>query len=149
MADLYPLLPLIAGAILLWIVMRDTRLELRLIRHGVRAKGRVIGYHETSVASRMIVQFQTEEGKEVHAEHENTGWTASRAGEIVTVSYDPDLPERARIVAAPWLSHWVRGLFGGLGLALVAAGLFLGYLHWSDLAAPLSDDRGTARLLPM
>ncbi|MBR8743632.1 DUF3592 domain-containing protein [Nocardiopsis sp. MG754419] len=132
MADLYPLLPALAGAILLWVVARDTRMELRLIKHGVRAKGRVIGYHETSVASRMIVQFQTEEGKEVHAEHENTGWTASRAGEIVTVSYDPDAPERARIVSAPWLSHYVRALFGTLGLILVAAGAFLGYLHWGE-----------------
>lgn len=135
MADLYPLLPMIAGVILLWVVTRDTRMELRLAKHGVRAKGRVIGYHETSVASRMIVQFQTEDGEEVHAEHENTGWTASRAGEIVTVSYDPDAPERARIVSAPWLSHYVRGLFGTLGLILVVAGLLLGYLHWSTVEA--------------
>ncbi|SIO90082.1 DUF3592 domain-containing protein [Nocardiopsis sp. JB363] len=132
MADLYPLLPALAGAIILWIVARDTRLELRLVRHGVRAKARVIGYHETSVASRMIVQFQTEDGKEVHAEHENTGWTASRAGEIVTVSYDPDVPERARIVSGPWLSHYVRALFGTLGLILVLAGAFLGYLNWGE-----------------
>ena len=131
MVDLYPLLPIIVGVILLWIVTRDTRMELRLVRNGVRAKGRVIGYHETSVASRMIVQFQTEDGKEVHAEHENTGWMASRAGEIVTVSYDPESPERARIVSAPWLSHWVRGMFGSLGLALVLIGALLGYLHWS------------------
>ncbi|PWV52763.1 MULTISPECIES: DUF3592 domain-containing protein [Nocardiopsis] len=132
MVDLYPLLPVIVGAVLLWMVTRDTRTELLLVRNGVRAKGRVIGYHETSVASRMIVQFQTEDGREVHAEHENTGWMASRAGEIVTVSYDPESPERARIVSAPWLSHWVRGMFGGLGLVLVLIGLFLGYLHWGE-----------------
>lgn len=131
MAQLYPLLPLVSGVIILWIVTRDTRLELRLVRHGVRAKGRVIGYHETSTASRMIVQFRTEDGEEVHAEHENTGWTASRSGEIVTVSYDPDAPEMARIVSAPWLTHWVRGLFGGLGVALLIIGLILGYLVWS------------------
>ncbi|WP_028646848.1 DUF3592 domain-containing protein [Nocardiopsis sp. CNT312] len=130
MADLYPLLPVVAGLITLWTVTRNTRLDLRLARHGVRAKGRVIGYHETSSASRMIVQFRTEEGEVVHAEHENTGWTASRAGEIVTVSYDPNLPEIARIVSAPWLSHWVRGLFGSLGLLLMAIGLLLGYLAW-------------------
>jgi hypothetical protein len=129
-ADLYPLLPFLAGAVILWIVARDTRLELRLVRHGMRAKGRVIGYNETSTASRMIVQFRTEDGQEVHAEHENTGWTASRAGEIVTVAYDPDEPARARIVSAPWLSHWVRGLFGGLGAILVLTGLLLGYLAW-------------------
>lgn len=132
MVDLYPLMPIIVGVILLWIVSRDTQLELRLVRNGVRAKGRVIGYHETSVASRMIVQFQTEDGKEIHAEHENTGWMASRAGEIVTVSYDPEVPERARIVSAPWLSHWVRGMFGGLGLILVLIGAFLGYLQWAE-----------------
>ncbi|WP_017590466.1 DUF3592 domain-containing protein [Nocardiopsis ganjiahuensis] len=132
MVDLYPLLPISVGVILLWIVTRDTRTELRLVRNGVRAKGRVIGYHETSVASRMIVQFRTEDGREVHAEHENTGWMASRAGEIVTVSYDPESPERARIVSAPWLSHWVRGMFGSLGLILVLIGAFLGYLHWAE-----------------
>jgi hypothetical protein len=32
--------------------------------HGVRAKGRVIGYTETSTQSRMIVQFRTEDGEE-------------------------------------------------------------------------------------
>ncbi|MGW5879326.1 DUF3592 domain-containing protein [Nocardiopsis terrae] len=132
MVDLYPLLPLTAGVVLLWIVTRDTRMEVRLVRNGVRAKGRVIGYHETSMASRMIVQFRTEDGEEVHAEHENTGWMASRAGEIVTVSYDPELPERARIVSGPWLSHWVRAMFGGLGLVLLLTGLLLGYLHWSE-----------------
>ncbi|MEE2038393.1 DUF3592 domain-containing protein [Nocardiopsis sp. CT-R113] len=130
MADLYPLLPLVAGVVILWLVARDTRLELRLVRYGMRAKGRVIGYNETSTASRMIVQFRTEDGQEVHAEHENTGWTASRAGEIVTVAYDPDEPARARIVSAPWLSHWVRGLFGGLGVILACTGLLLGYLEW-------------------
>lgn len=130
MADLYPLIPLLAGTVILWVVTRDTRLELRLMRHGARAKGRVIGYHETSTASRMIVQFRTEEGLEVHAEHENTGWTASRSGEIVTVAYDPDVPEQARIVSAPWLSHYVRVLFGGLGVIVVFTGLLLGYLAW-------------------
>ncbi|WP_435107695.1 DUF3592 domain-containing protein [Nocardiopsis synnemataformans] len=130
MATLYPLIPLLAGVVMLWAVTRDTRLELRLRRHGMRAKARVIGYHETSTASRMIVQFRTEDGHEVHAEHENTGWTASRAGEIVTVAYDPDAPERARIVSAPWLSHYVRVLFGGLGAILVFTGLLLGYLAW-------------------
>ncbi|MBE3000003.1 DUF3592 domain-containing protein [Nocardiopsis sp. HNM0947] len=131
MADLYPLLPLLSGIAVLWLVSRDTRLELRLIRHGVRAKGRVIGYHETSTAARMIVQFRTEDGVEVHAEHENTGWTASRSGEIVTVSYDPDAPERARIVSGPWMTHYVRVLFGGLGLCLAGIGLLLGYLEWT------------------
>lgn len=131
MANLYPLLPLVSGLIILWVVTRDTRTELRLIRHGVRAKGRVIGYHETSTAARMIVQFRTEDGVEVHAEHENTGWTAARSGEIVTVSYDPDAPDRARIVSGPWLTHYVRVLFGGLGVALVLIGLVLGYFAWS------------------
>ncbi|OLT26731.1 hypothetical protein BJF83_03175 [Nocardiopsis sp. CNR-923] len=131
MADLYPLLPLTAGVIALWLVTRDARVDLRLRRHGVRAKGRVIGYNETSSSSRMIVQFRTEDGVEVHAEHENTGWTASRAGEIVTVSYDPDTPELARIISAPWLSRWVRGLFGAMGTVLVLSGLLLGYLAWT------------------
>ena len=131
MAALYPLFPLLCGVVLLWFVTRDTRSELRLIRHGVRAKGRVIGYNETSTSARMIVQFRTEDGVEVHAEHESTGWTASRSGEIVTVSYDPDVPERARIVSGPWMTHYVRVLFGGLGLCLTAVGLLLGYLAWS------------------
>lgn len=130
MVHLYPLLPLLSGVVILWMVARDTRVELRLVRHGMRAKARVIGYHETSTASRMIVQFRTEDGQEVHAEHENTGWTASRSGEIVTVAYDPDRPDQARIVAAPWLSHWVRGMFAALGMVLVSTGLLLGYLEW-------------------
>lgn len=131
MAVLYPLLPMLSGVVLLWLVTRDTRVELRLIRHGVRAKGRVIGYSETSTSARMIVQFRTEDGVEVHAEHESTGWTASRSGEIVTVSYDPDVPERARIVSGPWMTHYVRGLFAALGLCLTVVGLFLGYLAWT------------------
>lgn len=131
MVNLYPLLPLVSGSIILWIVTRDTHNELRLTRHGVRAKARVIGYRETSTAARMIVQFRTEDGIEVHAEHENTGWTASRSGEIVTVSYDPDAPEQARIVSAPWLTHYVRVLFGGLGGALALSGLVLGYFAWT------------------
>ncbi|WP_304453648.1 DUF3592 domain-containing protein [Nocardiopsis sp. YSL2] len=131
MAELYPLIPILAGAVLLWSVTRETRLELRLVRHGVRAKGRIIGYHETSTASRMIVQFRTEDGQEVHAEHESSGWTASRAGEIVTVSYDPEVPELARIVSGPWLSRYVRVMFGGLGALLVFIGLLLGYLAWN------------------
>jgi hypothetical protein len=130
MAELYPLIPILAGVVLLWTVTRETRLELRLLRHGVRAKGRIIGYHETSTASRMIVQFRTEDGEEIHAEHESTGWTASRAGEIVTVSYDPNAPETARIVSAPWLTRYVRVMFGGLGALLVLIGLLLGYLEW-------------------
>lgn len=131
MAHLYPLLPLASGLIILWGVTRNTYYRLRLLRHGVRAKGRVIGYHETSTAARMIVQFRTEDGIEVHAEHESTGWTASRSGEIVTVSYDPDAPEQARIVAAPWLTHYVQVLFGALGGVLVFSGLILGYFAWS------------------
>ncbi|GHD22749.1 DUF3592 domain-containing protein [Nocardiopsis kunsanensis] len=131
MAALYPLFPVLAGLVLLWFVTRDTRVELRLLRHGVRAKGRVIGYTETSTSARMVVQFRTEDGVEVHAEHENTGWAASRSGEIVTVSYDPDAPERARIVSGPWMTHYVRGLFAALGLCLTSAGLLLGYLAWT------------------
>src|SRR5699024_11265169 len=105
MVHLYPLLPLASGLIILWGVTRNTYYKLRLLRHGVRAKGRVIGYHETSTAARMIVQFRTEDGIEVHAEHASTGWTASRSGAIVTVSYDPDAPAQARSVGAPWLTH--------------------------------------------
>lgn len=128
--DLYPLLPMAAGLVILAVVYRQFRFTLHLNRSGVRAKARVIGYEETNTASRMIVHFRTEDGREVHAAHESTGWTASRSGEIVTVSYDPARPERARIVAAPWLSNYVRDMFTALGLLLVLIGAFLGYLRW-------------------
>ncbi|GAA1757058.1 MULTISPECIES: DUF3592 domain-containing protein [Streptomonospora] len=136
MAYVYPLLPIGAGVVMLWFLLRHLRFSAFLALYGVRAEGEVVGYRETATSASMVVRFSTPDGREVHAAHENTGWTASRSGDIVTVSYDPGDPERARIVAAPWLSNWVLIMMGVLGFLLVVIGLVLGWLAWSD---PLLD----------
>ncbi|WP_046471929.1 DUF3592 domain-containing protein [Allosalinactinospora lopnorensis] len=130
MADYYPLLPIASGLLVLVLLCRHVVLSAFLARYGTSAEGEIIGYQETSTAARMIVRFRTHEGKEVHAKHDNTGWTASRYGDVVTVTYDPDRPEKARIVRARWLSHWVEWMFATLGALLITIGCFLGYLEW-------------------
>ncbi|GAA4892844.1 DUF3592 domain-containing protein [Streptomonospora salina] len=130
MVYVYPLLPIAAGSAMLWFLFRHLRFSAFLAVHGERAEGEVVGYRETKTSASMIVRFSTPEGREVHAAHENTGWTASRSGDAVTVSYDPADPERARIVAAPWLTSWVLVMVGVLGFALVLIGLVLAWLAW-------------------
>ncbi|KIH99297.1 hypothetical protein LP52_07930 [Streptomonospora alba] len=130
MVYVYPLLPIAAGAAMLWFLFRHVRFSAFLAVYGERTEGEVVGYRETKTSAAMIVRFSTAEGREVHAAHENTGWTASRSGDVVTVSYDPGDPERARIVAAPWLSSWVLVMVGVLGFLLVVIGLVLGWLAW-------------------
>ncbi|WP_461001539.1 DUF3592 domain-containing protein, partial [Streptomonospora sediminis] len=115
MANLYPLVPIGAGLVMLGILFRHLRFSMYLAIHGARTEAEIVGYRETRTSASMIVRFTTPDGREVHAAHENTGWTASRSGDIVTVSYDPGAPERARIVTAPWLSNYVLILFGVLG----------------------------------
>lgn len=115
---------------MLWFLFRHVRFSAFLAVYGERTEGEVVGYRETKTSAAMIVRFSTPEGREVHAAHENTGWTASRSGDVVTVSYDPGDPERARIVAAPWLSSWVLVMVGVLGFLLVVIGLVLGWLAW-------------------
>ncbi|MDT0301663.1 DUF3592 domain-containing protein [Streptomonospora wellingtoniae] len=132
MAYVYPLLPIGAGVVMLWFLLRHLRFSMFLALYGVQAEGEVVGYRETATSASMVVRFSTPDGREVHAAHENTGWTASRSGDIVTVSYDPGDPERARIVAAPWLSNWVLIMIGVLGFLLVGIGLVLGWLAWSE-----------------
>ncbi|QBI52801.1 DUF3592 domain-containing protein [Streptomonospora litoralis] len=135
MVYIYPLLPIVAGSVMLWFLFRHLRFSAYLAVYGARAEGEVVGYRETRASASMIVRFVTPEGREVHAAHENTGWTASRSGDPVTVSYDPGDPERARIVAAPWLSNWVLSMLGVLGFLLVLIGSVLAYLAWAE---PLS-----------
>ncbi|MFD0776580.1 DUF3592 domain-containing protein [Streptomonospora algeriensis] len=131
MAYAYPLLPIAAGVVMLWFLFRHLRFSAFLAVYGERTEGEIVGYRETKTSATMIVRFSTPEGREVHAAHENTGWTASRSGDVVTVSYDPGDPERARIVAAPWLSSWVLTMVGVLGFLLLLIGLVLGWLAWA------------------
>ncbi|MFC4562130.1 DUF3592 domain-containing protein [Nocardiopsis mangrovi] len=130
MLDYYPLLPIGAGLILLAVLLRNLRFSSFLERKGVRAEGEIVGYQETATTSRMIVRFTTYDGREIHAAHTNTGWTAARAGDVVTVSYPPGAPERARIIRARWLSSGVDIMFGLLGITFIAIGLLLGYFAW-------------------
>ncbi|MDA8371269.1 MAG: DUF3592 domain-containing protein [Nocardiopsaceae bacterium] len=130
MAYIYPLLPIGAGVLMLVLLARHLRLSAFLAVYGQRTEGEIVGYQETSTAAKMIVRFRTEDGREIHATHTSTGWTASRSGDTVTVSYHPGRPETARIVAAPWLSNWVDVMFGVVGLALIVIGCVLAYLEW-------------------
>ena len=126
----YPLLPIGIGLCsLVWLV-RDIVAAWLLGRRGERAEGTIGGYAETNSTSRMIVRFRTEEGEEVLALHDNSSWSAARYGDPVTVSYDPDNPQRARVVAAPWLSLWPRTLFLTVASGILLIGCFLGFLTW-------------------
>ncbi|NYE49567.1 hypothetical protein HDA32_004687 [Spinactinospora alkalitolerans] len=127
---LYPLLPIGIGLALLVWLFRDARSASSLAARGVRAQGEVVGYRETKRSARMIVRFRTDDGREVLATQGNTGWAAAKHGETVTVSYDPHRPEEARIVAGAWLSGWPRGIFTGLGAAMVLIGGLMGAFAW-------------------
>lgn len=131
MSLLYPLLPIVSGAGILWWALRELRLMVFLRGHGTRVDGEVVGYAETSRSARMIVRFRTEQGREVHTTHSNTDWTAARKGQQVVVAYDPDDPERARIVKGPWLSQWTWWLLALTGLALLLIGCALGFFAWT------------------
>ncbi|MBV2362154.1 DUF3592 domain-containing protein [Streptomonospora nanhaiensis] len=130
MALIYPLIPIAAGLAMVGYLLAHLRRTAFFQRHGARVEGEIVGYTETRSSAAMVVRFTTPDGREVHASHDSTGWTASRSGDTVTVSYDPANPERARIVKAPWLSGFVPGLVGVLGVLLVAIGLVLGYFAW-------------------
>ncbi|PSK97176.1 uncharacterized protein DUF3592 [Murinocardiopsis flavida] len=130
MAQLYPLIPIAVGLGLLAWQFHEMRLGVLLTGRGRRAEGEIVGYRETSSTARIMVRFHTDDGREVMAAHNNAGWAAARAGDQVTVSYDPDSPEAARVVEAPWLSNWVHGMYLALGAALALIGAFLGYLAW-------------------
>ncbi|WP_017625083.1 DUF3592 domain-containing protein [Nocardiopsis chromatogenes] len=130
MADIYPLLPIAAGIAVMYAYFRHALWTALLMRNGLRAEGEVVGYAESNTTARMIVRFTTHLGEEVHAQHESTGWTASKHGETVTVTYHPNRPEVARIVDAPWLSNWVHIMFAVVGAVLIVVGLYLGYLRW-------------------
>ncbi|MBB6170239.1 hypothetical protein HNR23_000299 [Nocardiopsis mwathae] len=127
---MYPLLPIISGVVMLGVLFRHLSFSALLAARGARAEGEIVGYTESSTSACMIVRFHTEDGRVIDAKHENTGWTASRHGDLVTVDYDPDRPEHARIVAAPWLSPWVRNMFTTVGLLLIGIGSLLAYLAW-------------------
>lgn len=130
MADIYPLLPILAGIGVLYGYFRHAMWTGLLLRNGFRAQGTIVGYEESSTTARMVVRFTTHEGDEVDALHESTGWTASKHGEEVTVTYHPNAPQHARIIDAPWLSQWVHGMFAVVGVTLIGIGCYLAYLHW-------------------
>lgn len=131
MAELYPLIPMTAGLALIAWRLPEMRLWFMLTGRGVRARGEIVGYRETSRSARMVVRFRTDDGREVVAAHDSTGWAAARSGDTVTVSYDPADPETARVVEAPWLSRWVQSMYLALGAALAGIGGVLGYLAWA------------------
>ncbi|KUP95726.1 DUF3592 domain-containing protein [Thermobifida cellulosilytica] len=126
----YPLLPIGIGLLSLAWLVRDIVAAWLLGRRGDRAEGEIVGYAETMRTSRVIVRFRTEDGEEVLTTNENSSWSAARYGDPVTVSYDPDDPRRARIVAAPWPSLWPRTLFVSLASGILLIGCLLGVLTW-------------------
>lgn len=127
----YPLLPIGIGLCSLAWLVRDIVAARLLRRRGEQAEGTIVGYAETNSTSRMIVRFCTEEEEEILAVHDNFSWSASRYGDPVTVCYDPDAPQRARVIAAPWLSQWPRTLFLIMAASILLIGCFLGFLTWA------------------
>lgn len=127
----YPLLPIGIGLVSLLWLLRGMVNARRLHARGEQTEGRVVGYQETSSTAKMIVRFRTDGGEEVLATHDSTSWSAARYGEPVTVSYDPRDPRRARIVAAPWMSAWPRGMFVSLSTAVLLIGCLLGFFAWT------------------
>jgi hypothetical protein len=127
---IYPLLPILVGALMLWWSLRRLWLVSRLQNRGERARGEVVGYAETGRSSRMIVHFRTKAGDQVEALNSSVGWTAGRVGDEVDVAYDPHDPQRMRIVRGPWLSEWVPRMIAATGGMLVVIGLMLAALAW-------------------
>ncbi|WP_344969842.1 DUF3592 domain-containing protein [Salinactinospora qingdaonensis] len=128
---LYPLLPITIGlALLVWTVS-EARRDSLLAARGTRVRGQIAGYEESRGTSRIVVRFHTDDGDEVLVAHDATGWTAARAGNDVTVTYDPAYPQRARVVEGAWVSHWLRGMLAALGGAMVLIGLGIGVSTWS------------------
>ncbi|MBB4933813.1 hypothetical protein F4561_004633 [Lipingzhangella halophila] len=131
MANIYPLFPILSGLLVLGYLGRYVARFLFIARYGASTEGQIVGYQETNTAARMIVRFETLDGEEVHAKHASTAWTASRYGDVVTVSYNPDRPEEAHIVRTRWQSHWVEWMFAAMGASLLVIGVYLAYLQWS------------------
>lgn len=98
---------------------------------GTTAKGEVVGLEESTgrgsrSLARSVIQFTTADGRR----HQFTDWLSRggdarhTTGEAVTVLYDPDAPQDARLASSLW---WhVFGslfLFGGSLTALLLGGV--------------------------
>ena len=108
------------------------RSTLRLLRIGVRTRGRIVDFNKrtsrstdgtTSKWYAPVIAFETEAGEEHRFEGQAWGTYQPTLGRVVSVLYDPGAPGGARLYS--FLVLWVKPLLvGAMGLAFFAAGVF-------------------------
>lgn len=109
------------------------RSTLRLMRIGVRTRGRIVDFSTslnrradgtTSETYAPVIAFQTENGEEHRFEGEAWGRYQPTRGRVVSVLYDPAYPAGARLHS--FLGLWLTPFFvAAMGLLFFAAGVFV------------------------
>ncbi len=109
------------------------RSTLRLLRIGVRTRGRIVDFSTRTIRSAdgttsesyaPVIAFQAETGEEHRFEGEAWGRYQPTRGRVVSVLYDPADPAGARLHS--FVGLWVTPFFvGAMGLLFFAAGVFV------------------------
>ncbi|GAA3754541.1 hypothetical protein HDA32_004313 [Spinactinospora alkalitolerans] len=120
------------GLLSLWLAVRELSTLLRLRARGVRAEGTVIGKrHVARGGATPRFRFTTSSGEEVVTAHDMALAVAIfRKDAPVRVVYDPENPERARILNPLYRLSNVGGcaLFLLIGLVFVTVSAYLFFL---------------------
>ncbi|MEV0970696.1 DUF3592 domain-containing protein [Microtetraspora glauca] len=100
-------------------------------RRALRAPGHVVGLRRSDSGDGPtfypIVRFMTAYGQEVETQSRfGSNPPAARPGQTVTVMYDPADPRRIRIDNATGNGTLLGGIFLGVGLLLLLAGIGVG-----------------------
>ncbi|MFC3995462.1 DUF3592 domain-containing protein [Nocardiopsis sediminis] len=99
-----PILALLLGGTFVYIGVRELRTVTWLRRNGIRVPGTVTGRRSggnTGSTTAAVFEFDTADGRHVRtSQRVSTNFGMLRAGQAVTVAYDPDKPERAEIIEA-------------------------------------------------
>ncbi|MFF4776862.1 DUF3592 domain-containing protein [Microtetraspora fusca] len=100
-------------------------------RRALRAQGHVVGLRRSDSSDGVvfypIVRFATAYGQPVEAESRfGSNPPSARPGQTVTVMYDPADPRRIRIDNLTGSGVLLGGIFLGVGLVLLIAGIGVG-----------------------
>ncbi|TJZ59124.1 DUF3592 domain-containing protein [Streptomyces piniterrae] len=120
-------LAVLAGLAALWAGAREARLQMRLIRHGLRTEGVVVDQeHEPGDdCSTPVIEFTDRQGRPVRFRPVATGLGLA-LGTQVPVVYLPERPASARVFTRKHRRSPIVGLFVGAMIFLgVAAGVVL------------------------